>query len=66
MEFLTLMKAVVSRLLFIAHGIYAVYLFYSNTKDKDMNCWFLLTPVALIVIEALVTLIYRRGKSDSS
>ena len=59
MELMSILKALISRLIFIGHGIYAVYLHYMNTGN--MHDWFLVAPVALIVIEASVTLVYRKG-----
>jgi len=67
MEFLLYLKATISRLLFIGHGICAVYIYWEyqinrgKQSEDDKYDFFLLTPLFFILVEAAVTLGYRKG-----
>ena len=53
-------KALLSRLIFGIHGVVTVYLLYMN-EGYPVH-WALLIPIALLLVETVVTLVVRRGK----
>lgn len=53
------LKSILSRLIFIAHGTLAIYLYVE--KQKNSNYWLLAIPLFLLVIESLITIVYRQG-----
>lgn len=53
-------KAILSRLLFFAHGFVCVYMYQKDTADK--NFWLLVIPLVFLFVESCVTCVYRSGK----
>ena len=64
MEFFMVVKAILSRLLFFAHGIACIHL-YVDFKGADYidreYFWFLATMLVFLLVESCVTCLYRSG-----
>ncbi|XP_078616725.1 transmembrane protein 26-like [Branchiostoma floridae x Branchiostoma japonicum] len=60
-QFCTAIKALVTRLLFVAHGLVCIWRATVSFPGNSM-LWFLMIPVVLLFVETMVTLVYNKGK----
>lgn len=57
---LTIVRAIIVRLLFTCHGLVAMWRLYYVTKEPRF--WYFATALGLLLVETTVTLIKRGGK----
>ncbi|XP_019627858.1 PREDICTED: transmembrane protein 26-like [Branchiostoma belcheri] len=60
-QFCTVLKCLVTRILFVAHGLVCIWRATVGFPGNNM-LWFLMVPVVLLFVETMVTLVYNKGK----
>ncbi|XP_066297102.1 transmembrane protein 26-like [Branchiostoma lanceolatum] len=60
-QFCTVLKALVTRMLFVAHGLVCIWRATVSFPANTM-LWFLMIPIVLLFVETMVTLVYNKGK----